>query len=287
METNLEKNPLKGQALIALAAAAGVVVASRLSRSGLALTAGLAWHLWNSRKARPNPVQAAQPEEAAAPITNPAAPVTSQEEANQPSELPPEAEPIIESAAVLPVTAPIEDTHSPAWDDLRAALAPSLETITEESPPGHAVPEAKTSSAAGEPEGSFSPLKPILTEFQPFPPTEPWIESTEPVALPAVEEPALSEPDQPDFIIDPEQPSPTPAEANAPPLSAQGTTTLLPRPVLPPNIIARPDSGNHPTPVPMPPPGLMMHSSEEGGGGGEASHSGNEEKKTFFDWLRS
>jgi hypothetical protein len=288
METNLEKNPLKGQALIALAAAAGAIVASRLSRTGLALTAGLALHLWNSRMARPAPVQAAQPEEASAPSTRAAAPVTPQEEANQPPELLPEAGPIIEPAAVLPVPAPIEDTHSPAWDDLRAALAPSLETISEESPPGPAAPEAESAPEAGESAAPFSPLKPILTDFQPFPPTQPWIESTEPVPPPAFAEQALSEPDQPDFLIESEELPPTPAEANPTPPSAPGTTTLPPRPVLPPNIIARPESGNQPSPVTMTSiPGLMMPSSEEGVGSGEASHSGIEEKKNFFNWLRS
>lgn len=287
METNLEKSPLKGQALIALAAAAGVVVASRLSRTGLALTAGLAWHFCSRRKASPEPEQAAQTGEVAADITRLTAPPVPSEEAALPTVLPSEAEPTQESAVLLAVPAPMEDTHSPAWDDLRAALAPSLESIPEESPSDPAETELEPPSAEGDTAGSFSPLTPILLEIHPFPPTEPWIESTEPLPLSAVEEPALSEPAQPDFLIDPEEPPPTPAATATPFPAVPGTTTLLPRPVLPPSIIARPESDSLPAAIPMTTsPGLMTPSSPEDGGG-QAGHPESEEKKTFFDWLRS
>ncbi len=287
METNLEKSPLKGQALIALAAAAGVVVASRLSRTGLALTAGLAWHFCSRRKASPEPEQPAQPDEVAAdspPLTIPASP---SEEAPLPLDLPSEAEPTQEPAVLLAVPSSMEDTHSPAWDDLRAALAPSLEMLPGENSADQAEAEQETSSASGDTAGSFSPLTPILPEIHPFPPTEPWIESTEPLPLPADETAALPEPDQPDFLIDPEEPSPTPAATATPFPAVPGTTTLLPRPVLPPSIIARPDSGGQPAPIPMTTPPDPMTTSSPEDVGGQAGQPRSEEKKTFFDWLRS
>lgn len=284
METNLEKSPLKGQALIALAAAAGVVVASRLSRTGLALTAGLAWHFCSRRKASPDPAQPGHSEEAAAASIPPPAPLSVSEVTALPADLPSEAEPIQESAVLLAVPAPMEDTHSPAWDDLRAALAPSLETLPTENSPDQAEAEQDAASAPVVPADSFSPLTPILPEIHPFPPTDPWIESSETPPSPADETAALTEPDQPDFLIDPEEPPSTPA-ATAPPFSTPGTTTLLPRPVQPPSIVARPESGSQPTPVPSS-PGLMMPPAQESADG-EAGQPGGEEKKNFFDWLRS
>lgn len=214
METNLEKSPLKGQALIALAAAAGVVVASRLSRTGLALTAGLAWHFCSRRKASPAPAQAEHSEEAAAASIAPPAPLTASEVAALPTDLPSEAEPTQEPAVLLAVPAPSEPPPSPADETA-----------------------------------------------------------------------ALPEPDQPDFLIDPEESSPTSAAASPPPPSVPGTTTWLPRPVQPPSIVARPESGSQPPPVPQS-PGLMMPPAQEGADG-EAGQPGGEEKKTFFDWLRS
>lgn len=285
METNLEKSPLKGQALIALAAAAGVVVASRLSRTGLALTAGLAWHFCSRRKASPAPAQAEHSEEAAAASIAPPAPLKATEVAALPTDLPSEAEPTQEPAVLLAVPAPIEDTHSPDWDDLRAALAPSLETLPGENSAGHAEAEQDAASAPVVPAGSFSPLTPILPEIHPFPPTDPWIQSSEPPPSPADETAVLPEPDQPDFLIDPEESSPTSAAASPPPHSVPGTTTWLPRPVQPPGIVARPESGSQPTPVPQS-PGLMMPPAQDGADG-EAGQPGGEEKKTFFDWLRS
>ena len=285
METNLEKSPLKGQALIALAAAAGVVVASRLSRTGLALTAGLAWHFCSRRKASPDPAQAEHSEQTAAASIAPPAPLTASEVAALPTDLTSEAEPTQESAILLAVPAPIEDTHSPDWDDLRAALAPSLETLPGENSADQAEAEQHAASEPVVPTGSFSPLTPILPEIHPFPPTDPWIQSSEPPPSPADETAVLPEPDQPDFLIDPEESLPTSAAATPPPFSVPGTTTWLPRPTQPPGIVARPESGSQPIPVP-PSPGLMMPPAEEGADG-EAGQPGGEEKKTFFDWLRS
>lgn len=284
METKPDNSHLKGQALIALAAAAGVVAASRLSRTGLALSAGLAWHFWNSRKARPDPVQAKPPEEAVATVAPPA-PAGLQGESIQPPDQPPEAEPTMGPAVALPVTPPLEDTRSPAWDDLRAALAPSLEMLSEETSPGQVEPEAGESREADGPAGSVSPLTPPLPEIQPFPPTDPWIETTEPMPPSAAEVPAMPEPEPPDFLIDPEEPPPTPAAQTASFPMIPGTT-LLPKHVLPPSIITR-ESGGHPTPVPMTtPPGLVMPSSQEDSGGGVGQPE-SEEKKNFFNWLRS
>jgi hypothetical protein len=47
------KPKLSGQAAIALASAAGVIVATRMSRTGLLLTAGLAWYLWKQQAEQP------------------------------------------------------------------------------------------------------------------------------------------------------------------------------------------------------------------------------------------
>lgn len=196
METNLEKNPLKGQALIALAAAAGVLAASRLSRAGLALTAGLAWHFCSRRKASPTPLTASE----VTPLT---------------PDLASEAAPTQEPAVLLAVPSPMKDTHSPTWDDLRAALAPSLQVLPRENSANLVKAEQDATFPLSIPGNSFSPLTPILREIQPFPPTDPWIQSSEPLPSPADEPTTLAEPDQPDFLIDPEEPASAPAAANA------------------------------------------------------------------------
>lgn len=284
METKPENSHLKGQALIALAAAAGVIAASRLSRTGLALTAGLAWHVWSRWKARPGPVQAWQPEEAAAATAPPSASPDFGKEVKLPPDLQPEAEPTIEPSAVLPRPAEVEDTHSPAWDDLRAALAPSLEAMPEAAVSGHV--EAEASWATYGPADSSS-LTPPLPEIHPFPPTNPWMEAIDPIPPQAAELPAWVEPEQPDFLIDPEEQPPEAATKPAPLPSGPGTTTLLPRPAQPPSIIARSESGTLPTPAPMTTPSSpVMHSSNEDGTG-KAAPPENDEKKNFFDWLRS
>lgn len=208
METNQEKSPLKGQALIALAAAAGVVVASRLSRTGLALTAGLAWHFCSRLKASPAPAQAKHCEDAATASSLPPAAVSVSEQEGRPPELPSEAEPAMEPAVHQAVPSLMEDTHSPAWDDLRAALTPSLEMLPGDNSADQAEPKQDATSAPGDPVGAFSPLVPILPEFHPFPPSDPWIESAEPLPPTADESATLPESDQPDFLIDPEEPPP-------------------------------------------------------------------------------
>ncbi len=54
-----KKAQRRGQAVIALASAAGVIAATRMSRTGLLLTAGLVWHLWRQAERQPRMVESA------------------------------------------------------------------------------------------------------------------------------------------------------------------------------------------------------------------------------------
>lgn len=286
METNPEKSHLKGQALIALAAAAGVVVAGRLSRTGLALAAGLAWHLWNSRTACPSSVESGQSAEAPSDTVPPPGPSILTEDARSPLPVLPDVTAAMEE---MPAALPrVDDTRSSAWDDLRAALTPTLTILTDETNPG--CPTSGTSWVS-DPAPALPPAKlPDLPDIHPFPPTDPWIESADAIQHPVAELQAVEEPAQPEFLIDPEEQTAVNQEESLhlPPATATpGTTTLLPRSCQPPDIVVRKESNSAPTAVPMlTAPGQVTRSSDEANDG-ETGAASAEEKKNFFDWLRS
>lgn len=290
METNPEKSHLKGQALIALAAVAGVVVAGRLSRAGLALAAGLAWHLWNSRTACPSSSVesglSAEPPSDTAPPPGPS--ILTEDAANPLPVLPNATAAREEMPAALPALPRVDAPRSSAWDDLRAALTPALTILTDETNPGG--PSSGTSWVPDPAPALPTAHLPDLPEIHPFPPTDPWIESAEAIQHPVAEPQTVEEPAQPEFLIDPEEQTAMDQEESLhlPPATATpGTTTLLPRSCQPPDIVVRKESNSAPTAVPMlTAPGQVTRSSDEAKDGETGSASAGE-KKNFFDWLRS
>jgi len=149
-----------GYAKIALASAAGVIVASRLSRPVLLTAAGLALAWWNKRRHAPPP---SQPE-----VRPERQPV---QETVRPE---PDPLPALPTSAETCPSAPerAETPVADAWDDLRAALSPSLPRSLPPTEPLPTLPESEEPPA--------EPLNlrpaPAMPEMQVFPPLAPLLD---------------------------------------------------------------------------------------------------------------
>lgn len=243
--------PLKGMAQIALGAATGAFVASRMSRSGLLLAAGLAFALWKKDSAKGSTDK--QPE-AVFPETE------NESDWTAPVRL---EEPFKEDAPLTSLAAP-NSAPANAWDDLRAALTPVL------SPAGISKPEPKLEISAL-PEVHEPPP---MGEMSICEPSSPMVPNTvsDGAALPdEIELPALPEPEAiSPFLILP------PADAPTTPLSLG-----ISAPVIVPKQDAELKPSFHFVPSEEP----------ETATGSELSAPvvvprDVQARKSFFDWLR-
>jgi hypothetical protein len=217
---------VKGLAQIALGAAAGAFAASRMSRGGLMLTAGLAFALWkkgqSSKSVNPQPSTAP---EAVRPLPEPSLPLP---------ELPTvlsdfaETSPPVPVEPVVPEISPVVSRHviSPpsvmadepqpvltAWNELRAALAPTPTSDLTKAEPS--LPSTLT-VVSPPVEVDDLPEPPPMIEMSIYPPSSPLVLTTihdgvdvpDEIELPYQPETQDEEPEAHSLMFsDPEEPS--------------------------------------------------------------------------------
>jgi len=331
METNAPSSASRpaGYAAIALASAAGVIAASRMSRPALALAAGLALAWWKKQNqaavsVAPRTSEPVKPSPEAppssAPVITPEPVVIAeavQEEILATVPIEPETEnalehhtptsalaeikiEIPEKPLPLPTAFPVAPLRpdapiTDAWNDLRAALSPTLGTSSKtlDTPttfvaPAHDLPMIE---APEMPEMHFSmPSSPLLDmeEYDDAPNNAASDESLHFIPQPSATEPVGEIPDQvclptmtdeetgahfpaPGFLV-----TDTPPDASAP------APSLFVKSFAPPVIVPKADfvtatdsaaSETRETPKPLTAPIVVPREAQA--------------KKSFFDWLRS
>ena len=252
-DTSDTSSPMKGLTQIALGAAAGAFVASRMSRGALMLTAGLAYALYKQTQA-PKAAASVEPEAATAP----------------PEETAMEAAPAAPAPVSHPVVSLSPDPAPPAtvapvanaWDDLRAALSPVLAGAVSKTEP-------LTPDITKEPEPPVMPQAPPMFEMSVCPPSSPLM-------VPDLDD-GIDLPDEIEFPEPPESEEESPfglmlsaSEPSIQPVSLGLTETLIvPKPGAQPLNPGSAPPVNHSLEAPV----VLPRDAQA--------------RKNFFDWLRS
>lgn len=174
-----------GYAAIALASAAGVIAASRMSRPGLMLAASLALAWWKKHQHSRSTVTETPPQSPSAPAPAPASPP------------PPVPEPAPEPETPLAATAPPANFLQPVEPEVTEV------SLKEESAPEVPEPPLEIPASFVEPLHTYEPPPPDAAAVEPPPPSSLWAPEVPVESPPAA---VFIQPETPPAPIDPAPP---------------------------------------------------------------------------------